>query len=149
MNQINIPGVSFLEFQANIVKIIVKFQTFNFFQKNENLSCIILDLISDILKRNLSNGTIHYPNFLIEFTKNTSTIVFTIDLIDSCNDISKNSIIKLSKQEKLDVLHGLEMLNHDSVKTKIVITREIFKELTFTESLIVTFKDIYKKFIKE
>jgi hypothetical protein len=140
MTKINIPGVSVLEFKDTLLKIIVKFKNLKFCQNNEILNFLILDLVSDVFSRNLSKGIVYYNDFLIEFTKNNTTIVFTIDPVDS--SICK---IKLEKQEKLDVLHGLEMLNQDFLKTKIVITREIYKELTFVESLWISLKEIYRK----
>ena len=143
MSKINIPGVSFLEFKDSFIKIIVKFKNLKSCQTNEILNFLILDLVTDVFSRNLSQGIVYYNNFLIEFIKNNTTIVFTIDPTDS--SICK---IKLEKQEKLDVFNGLEMLNRDFLKTKIVITREIYTELTFFQSLWISLKEIYQNFFK-
>lgn len=148
MMNLSIPGVSLFEFESKLYTIIVKYKSLNFFY-SETFQTILVDLLSDILNRNLCAGTVSYTYLMIEFKRSHDTIVFTLDhflkrqMSEPFQDRKK---IKLTKQEKSDLEHGLEMLTQDSLKTKVVITRETIQQLSFMESMIMAMKDLFCKF---
>ena len=111
--------------------------------------------MNEIFEKDLYSGSVSYtfPNLTIEFERIQDCLVLTLDKLNQLKrplsiEIYENKKVKLSEDEKSDIIKGIEMINSDSQRAKIVINRTFFKEISFMESLVLSLKDLFKKFKK-
>lgn len=104
----------------------------------------------DIFTRSLNSGSVSYtiPDLTISFERISDACILTLDKQQrkrSCSiENSERKKFKITQDEKLDIVTGIEMMNSDSLKAKVVINRTIVKELSFMESMILSFTEYFQ-----
>ena len=101
----------------------------------------------------LDCGTVSFHSeIIIHFERDRSNdhIILTLDKITLKRSLSVDHTLNkkvkvITDSEKMDIMNAIQLLNSDKIPSKVVITRTVYKEYTFIESMYHSLKELLFK----